>query len=78
MNPAGEEGDSTFRARVDTRCTLLKFAVELLGRATVAQRLNVPGVVLDDWIDGYPPVPDWKVTALVELIDAGINGQAWA
>ena len=49
-----------------------------LGRATVAQRLNVPVVVLEDWIDGYPPVPDWKVTALVELVDAGINGQASA
>ena len=27
-----------------------------------------------DWIEGYPPVPEWKLTALVELIDAGING----
>jgi hypothetical protein len=74
MNYAGEERDYLFRAWADTRRTLLKVAVEMLGRATVAQRLNVPSVVLDDWIEGYPPVPDWKVTALVELIDAGING----
>ena len=78
MNYAGEEADYVFRAWADTRRTLLKVAVELLGRATVAQRLNVPVVVLGDWIDGYPPVPDWKVTALVELVDAGINGQASA
>lgn len=74
MNYAGDEPDFVFRAWADTRRALLKVAVEMLGRAAVAQRLNVPSVVLDDWIDGYPPVPDWKVSALVELIDAGING----
>ena len=74
MNFAGEETDRTFRAWADTRRALLKVAVEIFGRVTVATRLNVPVVLLDDWIEGYPPVPDWKVTALVELIDAGING----
>ena len=74
MNFGGEETEQTFRAWADTRRALLKVAVEMLGRATVAARLNVPAVLLDDWIEGYPPVPEWKLTALVELIDAGING----
>ena len=74
MNFAGEEADHALRGWADTRRRLLKVAVDMLGRATVAARLNVPLVLLDDWIEGYPPLPDWKVTALVELIDAGING----
>lgn len=74
MSISGEETDHVFRAWAETRRTLLKVAVETFGRATVAERLNVPVVVLEDWIEGYPPVPDWKLTALVELIDAGVNG----
>jgi hypothetical protein len=74
MNYAGDEASSVFRAWAETRRALLKVAVEMLGRAAVAERLSVPVVVLEDWIDGYPPVPDWKLMALVELIDAGVNG----
>ena len=74
MNYAPGESDYISREWANTRRILLKAAVQLLGRAQVAQHLNVPLVVLDDWIEGYPPVPDWKLTALVDLIDAGING----
>ena len=74
MSYAGEETDYVSRAWAETRRTLLKVAVQMLGRATVAERLNVPVVVVEDWIDGYPPVPDWKLGALVELIDSGIGG----
>jgi hypothetical protein len=74
MNTAGEEGDYVGRAWMETRRTLLKIAVETLGRASVARQLNVPVVLLDDWIEGYPPVPDWKLPALLELIDTGLSG----
>jgi hypothetical protein len=42
----------------------------------VAQRLNVPYALLDDWIEGNPPIPDWKLTALIDLLDAANAGRA--
>ena len=74
MKPTGDETDYVGRAWVETRRTLLKIAVETLGRASVARHLNVPLVLLDDWIEGYPPVPDWKLPALLKLIDTGLGG----
>ena len=73
MKPTGDETDYVGRAWVETRRTLLRIAVEACGRASVARQLNVPVVLLDDWIEGYPPVPDWKLPALLKLIDSGLG-----
>lgn len=40
-----------------------------IGRAQAAARLNVPLVVLDDWLNERNPMPDPKLVALVDLLD---------
>ena len=59
--------DSAMRT---ARIHLLSVAVERLGRMEVAKRLNVPAVVLQDWIDHQVPVPPPKVLQLIDLLDS--------
>ena len=49
---------------------LLKRAVMLVGRDTVAARLNVPATLLDVWLRGLATMPDRKLWPLADLIDA--------
>jgi len=53
----------------NTRKRLLELAVARIGRAQAAARLNVPLVVLDDWLHQRGPMPDAKLVALVNLLD---------
>jgi len=43
------------------RIHLLTVAVDRLGPLEIAKRLNVPAVVLQDWIDGQVAIPPSKV-----------------
>jgi hypothetical protein len=52
------------------RIHLLSVAVERLGRLEVAKRLNVPAVVLQDWIDQQVAIPPAKVLELIDLLDS--------
>ena len=52
------------------RIHLLSAAVERLGRMEVAKRLNVPAVVLQDWIDHNVPIQPPKVLELIDLLDS--------
>ena len=52
-----------------TRQLLLELAVKGLGRAELANKLNVPTGVLDDWLSGETTVPDSKVLALIAVLD---------
>lgn len=52
------------------RIHLLSAAVERLGPMEVAKRLNVPAVILQDWIDHKVAVPPAKVLELIDLLDS--------
>jgi hypothetical protein len=52
------------------RIHLLSVAVKRLGALEVARRLNVPAVVLQDWIDDKMPIPPAKVLELIDLLDS--------
>jgi len=52
------------------RIHLLTVAVKRLGPLEVAKRLDVPAVVLQDWIDRRTPLPPAKVLALIDLLDS--------
>jgi hypothetical protein len=52
------------------RIHLLTVAVDRLGPLEVAKRLDIPAVVLQDWIDGRTPIPPTKVLALIDLLDS--------
>src|SRR3954471_9231985 len=52
------------------RIHLLSVAVDRLGRMEVAKRLNVPAVVLQDWIDHQVAIPPAKVLELIDLLDS--------
>jgi hypothetical protein len=52
------------------RIHLLSVAVDRLGPLEVAERLNVPAVVLQDWIDHKAPIPSAKVLELIDLLDS--------
>ena len=43
--------------------------VARLGRSELAARLQVPCVILRDWLSGATPMPDFKLIALIDLID---------
>jgi hypothetical protein len=49
---------------------MLRGAIEMLGRSTVAHRLNVPYALLDDWLDDSRTMPAWKLSMLLDLIEA--------
>ena len=53
-----------------TRSRLLVQAVSRIGRAAVAQRLGVPVVILEDWLAGKTEIPDFKLLALLDLLDS--------
>jgi len=53
----------------NTRKRLLELAVARVGRALTAARLQVPLVVLDDWLHERTPMADTKLVALVDLLD---------
>ncbi|HTM61074.1 MAG TPA: hypothetical protein VL199_12000 [Burkholderiales bacterium] len=55
-----------------TRQLLLELAVKGFGRTDLAQRLNVPTAVLDDWLSGQTALPDAKLLALIEVLDETI------
>lgn len=55
--------------RRNSRQRLLDLMVARVGRARVAARLDVPLVLLDDWITGDALLPDGKLVALIDLID---------
>lgn len=52
------------------RQRMLRGAIEMLGRSTVAHRLNVPYALLDDWLEDSRAMPAWKLSMLVDLIEA--------
>jgi hypothetical protein len=52
------------------RQRMLRGAIEMLGRSTVAHRLNVPYALLDDWLEDSRTMPAWKLSMLVDLIEA--------
>ena len=52
------------------RQRMLRAAIEMLGRSTVAHRLNVPYGLLDDWLEDSRAMPAWKLSLLVDLIEA--------
>jgi hypothetical protein len=52
------------------RIHLLSVAVERLGALELAKRLNVPAVVLQDWIDHKTPIPPARVLELIDLLDS--------
>jgi hypothetical protein len=52
------------------RIHLLSVAVDRLGPLEVAKRLNVPAVILQDWIDHKAPIPQAKVLELIDLLDS--------
>jgi hypothetical protein len=51
------------------RQRLLRGAIEMLGRSTVAHRLNVPYALLDDWLEDSRAMPAWKLSMLLDLIE---------
>jgi hypothetical protein len=51
------------------RQKMLRTAIETFGRTTVAQRLNVPSVLLEDWLEDSRAMPAWKLSMLVDLIE---------
>ena len=53
-----------------TKQRMLKRAAALVGREALAARLNVPATVLDVWLRGLATMPDRKLLALADLIDA--------
>lgn len=57
-----------------TRSRLLVQAVSRLGRAAVAQRLDVPVAILEDWLAGKSDIPDPKVLILLVLLDELLDG----
>ena len=60
------------------RQRLLTGAIEMLGRSTIAQRLNVPYALLDDWLEDSRAMPAWKLSMLVDLIEAENVGSTCA
>ena len=52
------------------RQTILKVAIQALGRASVAQGLNVPALLLDDWLEDPRDMPAWKLSMLLDLVEA--------
>ena len=52
------------------RQKMLRAAIDMFGRATVARRLNVPVVLLEDWLEDSRAMPAWKLSMLVDLIEA--------
>ena len=57
-------------AMATARIHLLSVAVDRLGRMEVAKRLNVPAIVLQDWIDHQVAIPPAKVLKLIDLLDS--------
>ena len=53
-----------------TKQRMLKRAAVLVGKEALAARLNVPATVLDVWLRGHATMPDRKLLALADLIDA--------
>lgn len=52
------------------RIHLLSVAIDRLGALEVAKRLNIPAVVLQDWIDHKVAIPPAKVLELIDLLDS--------
>ena len=52
-----------------TRQRLLELMVVRVGRSELAKQLQVPCAILRDWVDGNAPMPDFKLIALIDLID---------
>jgi hypothetical protein len=59
-----------------TKQRLLKRAVMLVGRETLAARLNVPATLLDVWLRGLATMPDRKMLPLADLIDTLGNAKS--
>lgn len=54
----------------NTRQRLLYLMVARVGRLELSVRLRVPPAVLHEWLNGQAPIPDAKLVALIDLIDA--------
>ena len=52
------------------RHRILRVAIGALGHTTVAHRLNVSLAVLEDWLEDCRAMPAWKLSMLVDLIEA--------
>ena len=57
-----------------TRSRLLVQAVSRIGRTAVAERLDVPAVILEDWLAGRTEIPDAKLLSLLDLLDELLDG----
>ena len=53
-----------------TAHALLHRASQLVGKDALATRLNVPMHLLDVWLRGHATVPERKLLALIDLLDA--------
>ena len=53
---------------------LLEQAVKRFGRRELAENLNVPLGVLDDWIDGQSEMPDAKLALLTHILKGREDG----
>ena len=52
------------------RQRILRVAIGAFGRTTVAERLNVSLFVLEDWLEDCRAMPTWKLSMLIDLIEA--------
>jgi hypothetical protein len=59
-----------------TKQRMLKRAAMLVGRDTLAARLNVPATLLDVWLRGLATMPDRKMLPLADLIDTLGNAKS--
>jgi len=56
--------------RSSWRERILRIAIATFGRTNVAHRLNVSLVILEDWLEDCRAMPAWKLSMLLDLIEA--------
>jgi DNA-binding response OmpR family regulator len=60
--------ESLRRRAMDNTQELVSRAAELVGREKLAQQLDVPQALLQQWIDGAAKMPDRKLFALAAIL----------
>jgi hypothetical protein len=53
----------------DSAARLLEMVVGRLGKATLAQRLNVPVAIVEDWILGHTSIPEHRLLDVLDVLD---------
>jgi hypothetical protein len=43
--------------------------VARLGKATLAERLQVPVAIVEDWILGHTPIPEHRLLDVLDVLD---------